>query len=60
MAEPMVSFLVECIGKLFMEEGKLLTGVSNEADRLQSELKIIRAICRKMPMKGNMRMQVHS
>ncbi|CAI9118119.1 OLC1v1019642C1 [Oldenlandia corymbosa var. corymbosa] len=43
MAESIVSFLVESIGKLLMEEGKFLTGVSQEAGRLHSELKMITA-----------------
>nr|XP_027120292.1 probable disease resistance protein RF45 [Coffea arabica] len=44
MAEPIVSFLLETIGHLLIEEGKFLSGVTEEAKQLHSELKMMRAL----------------
>ncbi|KAL3506169.1 hypothetical protein ACH5RR_031551 [Cinchona calisaya] len=46
MAEPIVSFLVERIGTLLVEEAEFLAGVSEDAEQLHSEIKMMRAMLR--------------
>ncbi|KAL3505955.1 hypothetical protein ACH5RR_031337 [Cinchona calisaya] len=46
MAEPIVSFLLETISTLLIEEAKFLRGVSDEAQQLHSELKMMLALLR--------------
>ncbi|KAL3506328.1 hypothetical protein ACH5RR_031710 [Cinchona calisaya] len=41
MAEPVVSFLLENISKLLIDEGKFLAGVSEQAEQLQSKLRLM-------------------
>ncbi|KAL3505950.1 hypothetical protein ACH5RR_031332 [Cinchona calisaya] len=46
MAEPIVSFLLETISTLLIEEAKFLRGVSDEAQQLHSELKMMLVLLR--------------
>ncbi|XP_027120908.1 putative disease resistance protein At1g50180 [Coffea arabica] len=46
MAEPVVSFIIERLSNLLIEEGKFLRGVSDQAEQLQSELKLMQALLR--------------
>ncbi|CDO99401.1 unnamed protein product [Coffea canephora] len=44
LAEPVVSFILERLSNLLIEEGKFLRGVSDQAEQLQSELKLMQAL----------------
>ncbi|XP_027118892.1 putative disease resistance protein At1g50180 [Coffea arabica] len=46
LAEPVVSFIIERLSNLLIEEGKHLHGASDQAEQLQSELKLMQGLLR--------------